>query len=84
MNRDQARDDPVASLRKRWIQGAHHGSISPEPLDYYRDEFTFRFNRHISQARALLFYRLLRQGLEVAPVSYSQVVVGAQMRDCDR
>ena len=74
----------MASLLKRWIQGTHHGSISPQQLDYYLVEFTFRFNRHTSQSRGLLFYRLLHQGLEVAPVSYRQMVVGAQMRDCDR
>ena len=74
----------VASLLKRWILGTHHGSISPQHLDYYLDEFTFRFNRRTSQARGLLFYRLLQQGLEVAPVSYRQMVGGAQMHDRDR
>ena len=71
----------VASLLKRWILGTHQGSISPQHLDYYLDEFTFRFNRRGSRARGLLFYRLLQQGLEVAPVSYRQMVGGAQMRD---
>lgn len=74
----------VASLLKRWILGTHHGSISPQHLDYYLDEFTFRFNRRTSRARGLLFYRLLQQGLEVGPVSYRQMVGGALMRDCDR
>lgn len=74
----------VASLLKRWILGTHHGSISPPHLDYSLDAFTFRFTRRTSQARGLPFYRLLQHGLEVAPVSYRQMVGGAQMRDRDR
>jgi transposase-like protein len=29
---------------KRWILGTHQGSISNAHLEYYLDEFTFRFN----------------------------------------
>ncbi len=35
----------VASLLKRWLLGTHQGAVSHEYLDYYLDEFTFRFNR---------------------------------------
>ena len=35
----------VASLLKRWLLGTHQGGVSREHLDYYLDEFTFRFNR---------------------------------------
>ena len=35
----------VASLLKRWLLGTHHGAGQAEHLDYYLDEFTFRFNR---------------------------------------
>ena len=35
----------VASLLKRWLLGTHQGAVSREHLDYYLDEFTFRFNR---------------------------------------
>ena len=35
----------VASLVKRWILGTHHGSVQPEHLDTYLEEFAFRFNR---------------------------------------
>lgn len=38
----------VASLLKRWMLGTHQGAISHEHLDYYLDEFTFRFNRRTS------------------------------------
>ena len=35
----------VVSLLKRWLLGTHQGAIGHEYLDYYLDEFTFRFNR---------------------------------------
>lgn len=49
----------VASLLKRWLLGTYQGGVSQEHLDYYLDEFTFRFNRRRSRSRGLLFYRLL-------------------------
>jgi len=66
----------VASLLKRWVLGTHQGSISEQHLDYYLDEFTFRFNRRRSRSRGLLFYRLLQQAVAVPPVPYSQLVGG--------
>jgi transposase-like protein len=53
----------VASLLKRWILGTHQGAIRHSHLDYYLDEFTFRFNRRKSRARGKLFYRLLQQAV---------------------
>ena len=38
----------VASLLKRWLLGTHQGAVSHDQLDYYLDEFTFRFNRRRS------------------------------------
>jgi hypothetical protein len=35
----------IVSLLKRWLLGTHHGGVTHEHLDYYLDEFTFRFNR---------------------------------------
>lgn len=64
----------VASLIKRWILGTHHGSVQPEHLDAYLDEFVFRFNRRTSRSRGLLFYRLLQQALVTEPVTYEAVV----------
>jgi transposase-like protein len=61
----------VVSLLKRWILGTHQGSISLEHLDYYLDEFTFRFNRRTSQFRGKLFYRLLQQAVSTWPAPYS-------------
>ena len=51
----------VASLLKRWLLGTHQGGIQHQHLDYYLDEFTFRFNRRRSNARGLLFHRLAEQ-----------------------
>jgi transposase-like protein len=64
----------VASLVQRWILGTHHGSVQPEHLDAYLDEFAFRFNRRSSNSRGMLFYRLLQQAVVTAPVTYQDVV----------
>lgn len=64
----------VASLLKRWLLGTHQGSVRAKHLDYYLDEFTFRFNRRSSRARGLLFYRLLQQAVAVPPTTYRAVV----------
>ena len=45
----------VVSLLKRWLVGTHQGAVSHEHLDYYLDEFTFRFNRRKSRSRGKLF-----------------------------
>jgi hypothetical protein len=57
----------VASLVKRWVLGTHQGAISHAQLDYYLDEFTFRFNRRHARHRGLLFYRLLEGALAADP-----------------
>jgi hypothetical protein len=40
---------------KRWVMGTLHGSISPEHMPAYFDEWVFRFNRRHSRSRGLLF-----------------------------
>ena len=60
----------VASLLKRWLLGTHQGAVSHDQLDYYLDEFTFRFNRRRSHHRGLLFYRLLEQAVATDPRPY--------------
>jgi hypothetical protein len=64
----------VASLIKRWLLGTHHGAVQPEQLDYYLDEFAFRFNRRTSRSRGLLFYRLVEQAVITEPVTYQDIV----------
>ena len=57
----------VASHLRRWLLGTLHGAVSHEHLDYYLDEFTFRFNRRTSRYRGKLFYRLVQQCVTIDP-----------------
>jgi transposase-like protein len=66
----------VAALLKKWIQGTHQGAVRASHLDYYLEEFTFRFNRRTSRSRGKLFYRLVQQAVAVGPVT------GEQVRGC--
>jgi transposase-like protein len=68
----------VASLLKRWILGTHQGAVSHEHLEYYLDEFTFRFNRRTSGSRGKLFFRLLQQSVQTAPVHSSALKKGVR------
>jgi len=62
-----------ASLLKRWLLGTHQGAVRPSHLDYYLDEFTFRFNRRKSYSRGKLFFRLLQQAVCISPVPGSGI-----------
>jgi transposase-like protein len=64
----------VISLLKRWLIGTHQGAVSHKHLDYYLDEFTFRFNRRRSKSRGKLFFRLAQQAVAVDPVTYDRIV----------
>ena len=55
-----------------WEQGA----VSGKHLDYYPDEYAFRFNRRTSTSRGMLFYRLMQQAVATASVPYRQIVDG--------
>jgi transposase-like protein len=59
----------ISSLLKRWIIGTYQGAVSNEHLDYYLDEYTFRFNRRTSRSRGLLFYRLVNQAIQTEHTS---------------
>jgi transposase-like protein len=58
----------VAGLLKRWLLGTFHGAVRDSYLDYYLDEYTFRFNRRTSMSRGKLFYRLVQQAAVIDPV----------------
>jgi transposase-like protein len=60
----------TTALLKRWLLGTLQGTISHAHLDYYLDEFTFRFNRRTSRHRGKLFYRLLQQAMEIGLFRY--------------
>lgn len=63
----------VASLLQRWLLGTLHGAVQPKQLDYYLDEFVFRFNRRTARSRGLLFYRLIQQAVKTDPVTYAKI-----------
>lgn len=70
------RANRVAALLQRWLLGTHQGAVAAAHLDYYLDEFTFRFNRRTSGSRGLLFERLVEQALALAPVRGNELVGG--------
>lgn len=70
----------VLALLKRWLLGTHQGSVQPHQLDYYLDEFTFRFNRRRSRHRGLLFYRLLEEAVATEPIPLKRLLGGQNGR----
>ena len=71
----------IASLLKRVLLGTHQGAVTNRHLDYYLDEYTFRFNRPTSASRGLLFYRLMQQAARTPPTSYRELVGGSEPTD---
>jgi transposase-like protein len=69
----------IASLLKRWLLGTHQGAVRSSHLDYYLDEFTFRFNRRTSRSRGMLFYRLIQQAVALQPVTGKDLVGGKRL-----
>ena len=69
-----------AALLKRWLLGTHQGAVSHSHLDYYLDEYTFRFNRRTSRHRGLLFYRLMQNAVKIAPTPYEKIKRGVRGR----
>ncbi len=69
------------SLLKRWLLGTYQGAVRPNHLNYYLDEFTFRFNRRTSGSRGKLFYRLVQQSLLADPVPSQKIVGGEVARE---
>jgi transposase-like protein len=63
----------AAALLKRWLLGTHQGGVKVHQLNYYLDEFTFRFNRRRSKARGLLFHRLAEQADAIPPARYHAI-----------
>ena len=64
----------VVSLLKRWLLGTLQGACSKEYLDYYLDEYCFRFNRRKAKSRGMLFYRLLQNAVQLQPTSYKDII----------
>ncbi|MHB8650807.1 MAG: IS1595 family transposase, partial [Gaiellaceae bacterium] len=57
--------------------GTHQGAIRPQQLDYYLDEYSFRFNRRGSNHRGLLFHRLLEQAVQTEPKPLARIIGGS-------
>jgi len=71
----------IAALLKRWILGTHQGSFSQEHLQSYLEEYTFRFNRRLSNNRGLVFRRLLEQAVDTSPVTRKDVTYGYNWKE---
>lgn len=67
-----------AGLLKRWLNGTHQGAVSQEHLDFYLDEYTFRFNRRTSTHRGKLFYRLLQNAVTIEPTPFQDITKGVR------
>ncbi len=65
----------VASLLKRWLLGTHQSYLNKNKLEYYLDEYVFRYNRRTANSRGLLFLRLIEQAVVTDPVSYKDVIL---------
>jgi hypothetical protein len=50
---------PAISRSETSAFPTHQRALKPIQLDYYLDEFVFRFNRRTARSRGLLFYRCL-------------------------
>ena len=64
----------IASLLKRWLLGTHQSYLNKNKLEYYLDEYVFRYNRRTSKSRGLLFLRLIEQGVKIHPISYEKII----------
>jgi transposase-like protein len=71
----------VASLVKRWLLGTHHGGIGAQHVEAYLDEFVFRFNRRQSNARGLLFYRLLQNAVVRQKANYELIILRPKSKE---
>jgi len=65
----------IASLLKRWLLGTHQSYLNKNKLEYYLDEYVFRYNRRTSKSRGLLFSRLVEQAVISSPVSYRDIII---------
>lgn len=71
----------VAALLQRWLLGTHPGAVAGSHLDFYLEEFTFRFNRRTAGSRGLLFQRLVEHAVALGPVRGTELVGGARPQD---
>ena len=65
----------IISLLKRWLLGTCQGAVSEQYMDYYLDEYVFRFNRRTSRSRGKLFGRLMEQAVATPPTTRKDLLV---------
>jgi transposase-like protein len=61
-------------LLKRWFLGTYQGAATKKYLDYYLDEYTFRFNRRKSGSCGQLFLALMEQVVVTGPVTCQALI----------
>jgi transposase-like protein len=71
----------IISLLKRWLIGTLQGGVSGTYLDYYLDEYVFRFNQRTSKSRGKLFHRLIEQAVLTPPVTRQEIREIAHKKD---
>ena len=64
----------IAVLLKRWLLGIHQNYTSPDRLQNYLDEFTFRYNRRKPNSLGLLFHRIIEQAMIREPILTKDVL----------
>lgn len=64
----------IASLVKRWFIGTLQGSIKPEHLQEYMNEYIFRFNRRNLKSIGGKFYRMMQFVSVSNPTPYKIII----------
>jgi transposase-like protein len=63
----------VFALLKRWLAGTYQGGFQRRHLEYYLDEYVFRFNSRKSRSRGKLFRRLIEQAVITPPITRKEM-----------
>lgn len=66
------------ALLKILLLGTYQDKPSLYHLVYYLDEFAFRFNRKTSRSCGFLFYRIIRQTVNIVPIWGQDIRVGVE------
>ena len=64
----------VISQFKRWTLGLHQGLVKGKHLQYYLDEYIFRFNRRKSKSRGKVFIRTIEQAISFNAIPYWKII----------
>ena len=69
----------IVSLVKRLMMGTFQGSFAAKYLQYYLDEYVFRFNRRKSLSVGKKFMRIVQQVINSTPITYAQIQLAAKV-----